>query len=197
MYIYESIWVAEEDASHSGGTCGNALLKQLIKMGKYWKSEEEELFISALYELDPHSFKAGVLHPLAKRLYRKVLTAGRKDVIENLASETELLMEITPEGDVVGGSSSGEDYFKAIAVVYDFWLFDLVPDQFTDAQMELLTQNGLINRGKRRSKHGVYPVRIARLADVHLLEPLGLYRLLEKLWKDIYTLAGKGDTDDE
>lgn len=198
MYIYKSIWAEEEDASHSEGTCGKALLKQLIKMGKYWKSEEEELFISALYELDPHSFKAGVLHPLAKRLYRKVLTAGREDVIENLASETELLMEITLEGDVVGGSSSGEDYFKAIAVVYDFWLFDLVPDQFTDAQMELLTQNGLINRGKRRSKHGVYPVRIARLADAHLLEPLGLYRPLEKLWKDICDiLEGKGDTDDE
>ena len=32
MYIYQGIWAEEEDVSHSGGTCGNALLKQLVKM---------------------------------------------------------------------------------------------------------------------------------------------------------------------
>ena len=198
MYIYKGIWAEDVDTAQGGGMCGSALQKQMIKTGKYWKSEEEELLINALHELDPRSFESGVLKPLAERLYRKVILAGREDVIENLASETELLIEITPEGDVLGGSSSGDDYFKAIAVVCDFWLFDLVPDQFTDAQMELLAENGLINRGKRRGKHGIYPVRIARLADAHLLVPLGLYQPLEKLWKDICdTLTGKGDTDDE
>ena len=126
-----------------------------------------------------------MLKPLAERLYRKVISAGREDVIENLADATELAVEMTPEGEVMGGSASGDDYFNTIAEVHNFWLFDLVPDRFTDAQLELLYENGLIKKRKRKEKHGVITVLIARMADAHLLAPLGLYQPLEKLWKDI------------
>ena len=70
------------------------------------------------------------------------------------------------------------DFFFALECISNFSLFDVIPDKFTEEQIKILRENGLLKPGEEL-------VSLKQLEEMDLLKCMGIYEQLELIWNEI------------
>lgn len=98
--------------------------------------------------------------------------------------------EFDENGDCVGGSGDYERYFWLSEIAYSTEFIDVFPDELTEEQVQLLTNNAEKNGENWR-------VYVTEWIDKGLLEYFGIYDKMLTVWNDICHLMeqkkGKND----
>lgn len=179
---YRALFEQDEDSS------GIDASGDFIQFGKLWKRRDkmEEVFLKAMYQLDPKLFRHYILTPLAARLYDMLYSDTKEESIGKLVDIMDMKFEVDEDGSQTGGSASVDEYFFVLENINNFSIFDAVPEEFTEEQMKILGDNGFLN-------HGESKIGLKQLKEKGLLTSLGIYERLETIWNGICRWRTEGE----
>lgn len=183
---YQGIFEIEKSESDGG----SEELDRLISIGRLWREEYkiERMVLPALKKLSPQMFEQHVLAPLADTVYQQVYNDSVEQIIRNLIEMLRVEIELNEDGTVEGGGVYADEYFVIREAVDDAYLLDIIPESFTQNQMSLLSEYGLIQGEVSR-------IELKDLLEKNLLEKLELYNPILQIWDDICCSRQKGISD--
>lgn len=158
----------------------DSTIESLTASGRSWKLAEDTMRLSemALYELDQELFKRYELIPLACESYSNLYADTIDEVIHNLIEEMDMEFDVLEDGTQTSWTLYMNDFFFALECISNFSLFDVIPDKFTEEQIKILRENGLLKPGEEL-------VSLKQLEEMDLLKCMGIYEQLELIWNEI------------
>lgn len=140
---------------------------------------QEMIFWDTLYRLDAECFKKYILSFAVHYLYGEIVNSGKhwlKAVIDLVDIEIEF-----EQHEIMGGNMNGDVLLEILTIYLGTELFELIPDEFTDEQIVLMKEHGLLGEEKQT-------VKLQELEEHGLLDNLGIYENLVTFWENICKL---------
>lgn len=178
---YADVFQRSEDEERKAVYClEDSTIESLTASGRSWKLAEDTMRLSelALYELDQELFKRYELIPLACESYSNLYADTIDEVIHNLIEEMDMEFDVLEDGTQTSWTLYMNDFFFALECISNFSLFDVIPDKFTEEQIKILRDNGLLKQGEEL-------VSLKQLEEMDLLKCMGIYEQLELIWNEI------------
>lgn len=160
-----------------------ATIDELIQWGQDWKySRYHNLFLEALHEMEPVVFREDVLRKLARQKYEELKADTLEEIIRRIVKNIELEGIYSLDGELEGGTYTGEDYFMLIEYLGYDDLGDIFPYELSEEEISILEKQGLWGAES-------HDLILQDLAEKNLLELLGMKDKIIRIWEHIADLS--------
>lgn len=150
----------------------------------YFKNTDwERVFFKMFFEFDQADYLEYYVKPMTHTYFREVKRDIDIETVAIVLKNLEFTIDINRDGENVGDQTSVPPVWRVIESLDIGYIFDLVPYNFSEEQMNYIAKNfEIIREGERE----IYRINFGRLENIEIISELEIDKSAQRVFKKIY-----------